>query len=309
MFHNSDGYGQSLAQKMLKTPNMLLVLMSPLCVILWAASGERAVIKGNLTLRSQKTCEGNGGWDLKQDEEYQPVVTCRRGECVVGPRFLNRVQTRSNELNINPVKFGDEGWYIYSCSNVDGIWSVYVNLDPHRSTASIATGSNLTIDLCSLDQVKLSFTQRGSSAPETLFIIDNGQAFGSPKALGGITVSVQNDTAVASNLVQDGVFTVIDSKTDKILCEVTYTVSESVNNGNILKVPSDYSWVTYLSVALNVAFVLFIFNMHRKWLWSKMKRCQKRSEVSREAQEEHMTKETLLTVISSNTDENVPEIV
>ncbi|KAL2078642.1 hypothetical protein ACEWY4_026327 [Coilia grayii] len=166
----------------------------------------------------------------------------------------------------------------------------------HRSTADEAAGGNLPIDLCSLHQVKLNFTQRGSSAPETLFFIDRGQAFYHPKATRGIAVTAQNDTAVLSNLQQDGTFTVIDSKTGKMLCEVNLTVTESVNNGNILKAPpsSDCSWVppcwltviSLIHASLLTGYALYV-NHQRLFC---VRKTRKKSSVSRGADEEAMTK-------------------
>ncbi|XP_063077505.1 uncharacterized protein LOC134467593 [Engraulis encrasicolus] len=263
--------------------------MSQQCGVLFAASGERAVIKGNLTLRSQKNCDGDGRWDLKQGEKFDPIITCRRGECVVGARFLNRVRSRRSELHINPVKFGDEGKYIHGCNKVNGIWSVYVHLEPHRSTAVITAGNNLTIDLCSLDQVKLNFTQSGSSVPETLFIIDNGQAFGTTKAIGGIAVHAQNDTAVLSNMVQDGTVSVIDSKTDKMLCEVTFRVTGSGNEGEQVKASPD-RWCELLLYGLIIiclfVIVYILYDKHKVIMWLLRKRCEGKPPISLEDNKE-----------------------
>ncbi|XP_063077303.1 uncharacterized protein LOC134467337 [Engraulis encrasicolus] len=264
--------------------------------VLLAAAGERAVITGNLTLRSQKTCDGNGTWEWLLGEKSDPIITCKRGECDVGARYLKRVQSRSSELHINPVRFGDEGWYIHSCNNVDkGRWSVYVYLDPHRSTRAITAGSNPTINLCSLDQVKLNFTQSGSSsAPETLFIIDNGQVFSAPKATGGndIAVYAQNDTAVISNMLQDGTFSIIDSKTNKMLCEVTFRVTESSNQGEqvLVKAPPESSSsppLLIISYVVNGAFLAFIlYDKHQLILWLLRKMCGRKEPDSQPTNQE-----------------------
>ncbi|KAL2078641.1 hypothetical protein ACEWY4_026326 [Coilia grayii] len=287
--------------------NMLPVLLS-LCVAVLPAltsdmAGQRTVIKGTLTLHSTKTCEGDVGWDLKQGDKYYPVITCRQGQCVVGPRFQNRVQEWRNNLTISPVLHVDEGLYILSCNDIDGIWSVSVNLDPQRSTAVIPAGGNLTIDLCSLDQVKLNFTQKGSSATETLFIIDNGKAFGDPKALGGVGVSVQDDIAVLSNLVQDGMFTVMDSKTGKMLCEVTFTVTGSGDHRDMSKASSGCSWSlscvgSIVSIVFNIGAAVHLIFFFYPRLQSVIRKCwrklprswgKKRPRASRRDQEKGET--------------------
>ncbi|KAL2078688.1 hypothetical protein ACEWY4_026373 [Coilia grayii] len=226
---------------------------------------QTATFTEKVTIDPTEACEGNIDWQVKQDGEYQSVLKCNQEKCIPEPHFQKRFQANGTRLIIDPVLFGDEGLYIFKCENKQDR-TVSLHLESHSSTANVAAGGNLSINLCSLHQVKLNFTQRGSSEPETLFIIDHGQAFYHPKATRGIAVTVQNNTAVLSNLVQDGVFTLTDSKTGKNLSEVNITVTTKSDIGDIR---------CTVSTALNIIVlpaVVCLICVHRQCLnkcWTK----------------------------------------
>lgn len=97
----------------------------------------------------------------------------------------------------------------------------------YRRSVIIDSSGNVTINQCSPEQVKLNFIQISRSTAETAFIVDNGRVFTHSQASRGMALSVQNGTIVLSNLVQGGMFTLMDSKTGKMLCEVNFTLIDS----------------------------------------------------------------------------------
>ncbi|XP_041949286.1 uncharacterized protein LOC121709746 [Alosa sapidissima] len=186
----------------------------------------RAVMGGITTLTAMTACMGERKWTVKKGAEYRHVSTCKEETCSVEPRFRNRAEQRGTNLTISPVLFDDDGFYIYSCDGKETAW-IPLHLESCTSTAVIAAGGDLSMSLCSLDQVKLNFTPRGSSAAETVFIMDNGQVFVRSQASRGMTLSVQNNTAVLSGVLEGGLVTGTDSKTDKKLFEVIVTITGS----------------------------------------------------------------------------------
>lgn len=76
-----------------------------------------------------------------------------------------------------------------------------------------------------MDQVKLNFTPIGRSAAETVFIVDNGKVFIDSQASRTMMLSVQNNSAVLSGVMQSGMVTGLDSRTDTLLFEVNVTVT------------------------------------------------------------------------------------
>lgn len=92
-------------------------------------------------------------------------------------------------------------------------------------TAFITAGGNVIARLCSMDQVKLNFTPAGSSAAKTVFIVDNSKVFIDSQESGAMMLSVQNNTAVLSGVMESGLVTGLDSRTGTPLFEVNVTVT------------------------------------------------------------------------------------
>ncbi|XP_031416410.1 uncharacterized protein LOC116218576 isoform X2 [Clupea harengus] len=190
----------------------------------------KGVFNTTVILPCQKPCHGVVKWVKARPLPPQTIAHCVNGTCA---DFGNKATVGlfgNIFLSLPQAALTDEGWYEGHCDD-EVICDITLELSAHNSTAEVHKGDALSFGLLSSEPVRVTFRKAGvSNSTDDLVCVVEGAV---PLCVREYSrrSSVQDYTVIFTNVTEsdEGVFTVIDSNTTRILNTMKLTIKNGSN--------------------------------------------------------------------------------